>query len=176
MSSSPLPPLEDLALSFRLATRGDVPDIVRMLANDALGAKRETDSSPLPDSYYAAFEAISKDLNNELVLATLAGRTVGVLQLTFILYLTYRGSWRALIEGVRVDSSIRSSGVGRKLVEWAIERAKQRGCHMVQLTSDKARPDAMRFYENLGFVASHEGFKLHLGQISPSEDEQPGIR
>jgi GNAT superfamily N-acetyltransferase len=145
-----------------------------MLANDTIGAKRETYSSPLPNNYYAAFEAISQDPNNELVLATFAGRTVGVLQLTFIPYLTYRGSWRALIEGVRVDPSVRSSGVGRQMFEWAIERAKQRGCHMVQLTSDKARADAIRFYENLGFVASHEGFKLHLAQISASGDEQSG--
>lgn len=113
-------------------------------------------------TYYTAFEAIDRDPNNELVVATLDGRTVGVLQLTFIPYLTYRGRWRALIEGVRVDSSVRSSGIGRMLFEWAIERARQRGCRIVQLTSDKMRPDAIRFYQSLGFVASHEGFKLYL--------------
>lgn len=150
------------ALSFRPATTDDLDDIVRMLADDPLGAKRETYTTPLPETYRRAFESIDKDPNNELVVATLDGRLVGVLQVTFIPYLTYRGSWRALIEGVRVDSSIRSGGIGRKMVEWAIERAKQKGCHMVQLTSDKSRPDAIRFYESLGFVASHEGFKLHL--------------
>ncbi len=153
---------EDPAPTFRLAVRSDVPDIVRMLADDALGVKRESYESPLPESYYTAFEAIGADPNNELVVACLAGRVVGVLQLTFIPYLTYRGSWRALLEGVRVDTSARARGIGRKLIEWAIERARQRGCHLVQLTSDKARVDAIRFYESLGFVASHEGFKLHL--------------
>jgi GNAT superfamily N-acetyltransferase len=152
----------EAALSFRRAIRGDLQDIVRLLADDPLGAKRETYASPLPESYRAAFEAVDGDANNELVVAILGGRVVGVLQVTFIPYLTYRGSWRALIEGVRVDSSIRSGGIGRKMIEWAIERARQRGCHMVQLTSDKSRPDAIRFYENLGFVASHEGLKLHL--------------
>jgi GNAT superfamily N-acetyltransferase len=158
LSASPAEP----ALSFRAATRGDLDDIVRLLADDPLGAKRETYTTPLPESYRRAFESIDKDPNNELVVATLTGRVVGVLQVTFIPYLTYRGSWRALIEGVRVDSSVRSGGIGRRMFEWAIERAKQRGCHMVQLTSDKSRPDAIRFYEGLGFVASHEGLKLHL--------------
>jgi GNAT superfamily N-acetyltransferase len=150
------------ALAFRVATRDDVPEIVRLLADDPLGARRETSASPLPASYYAAFEAIASDPNNELVVATLSGRVVGVLQLTFTPYLTYRGGWRATIEGVRVDASLRSAGIGRTLFEWAIERARQRGCHLVQLTSDKARPDAIRFYQGLGFVASHEGMKLHL--------------
>ena len=90
------------------------------------------------------------------------GRVIGVLQLTFIPYLTYRGGWRALIEGVRVDRRHRSAGIGRRLFEWAIARSRERGCHLVQLTSDKQRPDAIRFYESLGFAASHEGMKLHL--------------
>ena len=149
-------------LSFRPAAREDVPEIVRLLADDPLGAKREAYGSPLPERYYAAFEAIDRDPNNELVVAIQAARVVGVLQLTFIPYLTYRGGWRALIEGVRVDARLRSGGVGRKLFEWAIERARARRCHMVQLTSDKERPDAIRFYEGLGFVATHEGMKLHL--------------
>ncbi len=157
----------DLALIFRRATRSDVPDIVRLLADDTLGAMRESYRLPLPGSYYRAFDAISGDQNNELVVACLAEHVVGVLQLTFIPYLTYRGSWRALIEGVRVDASIRSRGIGRKLFEWAIERARERGCHLVQLTSDKARADAIRFYESLGFVASHEGLKLHLQTSVP---------
>jgi GNAT superfamily N-acetyltransferase len=133
-----------------------------MLANDALGAKREAFVSPLPESYYRAFEAIDRDANNELAVVELEGRIIGVLQLTFIPYMTYRGGWRALIEGVRIDPAVRSRGIGRELFTWAIDRARQRGCHLVQLTSDKARPDAIRFYESLGFVASHEGLKLHL--------------
>jgi GNAT superfamily N-acetyltransferase len=150
------------ALAFRRATRDDLPEIVRMLADDPLGARRETYAVPLPPSYHAAFEAIEADPNNELVVAVLADRVIGVLQLTFIPSITYRGGWRALIEGVRVDASVRSEGIGRRLFDWAIERARERGCHLVQLTSDKARPDAIRFYQSLGFVASHEGLKRSL--------------
>lgn len=136
---------------------------MRLLADDPLGAKREAYALPLPARYYAAFEAIDRDENNELVVVEGADKeVVGMLQLTFIPYLTYRGGWRALIEGVRVAAHLRSSGIGRRLFQWAIERARERGCHLVQLTSDKARPDAIRFYESLGFVASHEGMKLHL--------------
>ncbi len=148
---------------FRHAVRDDLPEIVRMLADDVLGAEREEYVTPLPLSYYTAFEAIGCDPNNELIVIEMNGRVAGVLQLTFIPYITYRGSWRALIEGVRVDPSVRSSGVGRKLLEWAIERARIRGCRLIQLTSDKERPDAIRFYESLGFVASHEGLKLPIG-------------
>lgn len=157
-------------LTFRESRREDLVDIVRMLADDPLGARREEFTSPLPDSYGKAFEAIDSDPNQELIVVEIDGesgeeesrRVVGVLQLTFIPYLTYRGSWRALIEGVRVDSSMRSAGVGRRLFEHAIDRARNRGCRLVQLTTDKSRPDALRFYESLGFVASHEGMKLHL--------------
>ena len=87
---------------------------------------------------------------------------VGVMQLTFIPYLTYQGGWRALIEGVRVASEFRSKGIGREMIQWAIGRARERGCHVLQLTTDKERVDALRFYESLGFAASHEGMKLHL--------------
>ena len=166
MTAATPEPMHGTTPVFRRASRDDLPAIVRMLADDALGAKREAFVSPLPESYYAAFEAIDRDPNNELVVAELDGRVIGVLQMTFIPYMTYRGSWRALIEGVRVDSAVRSSGVGRKLFTWAIDRARERGCHLVQLTSDKARPDAIRFYEGLGFVASHEGMKLHLNHPS----------
>lgn len=147
---------------FRPATRGDVDVIVRMLADDPLGAQRERYASPLPRSYERAFEAIQADPNNELVVAEADGRVVGVVQLTFIPYLTHQGSWRALIEGVRVDASARSQGVGQRMFTWAIERARERGCRIVQLTTDKSRPDALRYYQRLGFVASHEGMKLVL--------------
>ena len=149
--------------TFRPAVAADVPRIVELLADDPLGATREASPAAAVDAAYLdAFAAIDADPNNELVVVELGDEVIGVLQLTFIPYLTYRGGWRALIEGVRVHREHRSGGVGRKLFEWAIERARARGCHMLQLTSDKRRPDAIRFYERLGFVASHEGMKLHL--------------
>ena len=133
-----------------------------MLADDVLGAEREEYTSPLPVSYLSAFDAIDADPNNELIVGELEGRTVAVLQLTYIPNISRRGSWRALVEGVRVDASLRSSGVGRALLGWAIERAREKGCSVLQLTSDKRRREAVRFYESLGFVASHEGMKLDL--------------
>ena len=155
-------PQADGGLSFRRARESDVPDIVRLLADDPLGATRERYATPLPEAYARAFRAIDGDPNNELVVAEQGGRVAGVLQLTFIPSLTYQGGWRALVEGVRVDARLRSQGLGRALFEWAIARARERGCHLVQLTTDKSRADARRFYESLGFVASHEGMKLSL--------------
>ena len=133
-----------------------------MLADDPLGAQREDNRSPLNPAYIEAFEHINKDPNNELVVVEREGQTIGMLQLTFIPYLTHTGSWRCLIEGVRIHKDARGEGLGTQFFQWAIERAKTRGCSLVQLTSDKQRPDAIRFYEQLGFVASHEGFKLKL--------------
>jgi len=150
-------------VSFREAREADVPSIVRLLADDPLGATRETVTEPLPASYLDAFRSIDADANQSLLLACRGEEVVGVLQLTFIPSLTYRGSWRAQIEGVRVASGARSDGVGRRLVEEAVARAEARGCRMVQLTSDKQRPRAIAFYESLGFAATHEGMKLHLG-------------
>ena len=148
---------------FRRATRDDLPSIVAMLADDPLGAQREANTSPLPRCYHDAFDAIDRDPNIELVVAQAGSHgVVGVLQLSFIPNISHQGGWRALIEGVRVAAASRSGGMGRKMLLWAIERARQRGCLMVQLTSDKSRTDAIRFYEGLGFVASHEGLKLHL--------------
>ena len=149
-------------LTFRRAGPQDLPDIVRMLADDVLGSTRERFEEPLPRSYLDAFEAIEADANNELIVADIDGRAVGVLQLTFIPYLTHQGSWRALIEGVRVAASSQGQGIGHALLERAISRARERGCRLVQLTTDKTRSDALRFYESLGFQASHEGMKLPL--------------
>lgn len=155
--------MTELPLTFRQANEDDLPNIVALLADDPLGAKREHYTLPLPDAYRQAFMAIDRDPNNELVVVdTSERRVVAVLQLTYIPYLTYQGSWRMLIEGVRVAAELRSAGVGGRLFRWAIERAQEKGCHLVQLTSDKARPEAIRFYEKLGFRASHEGLKLHL--------------
>lgn len=150
------------AFVFRLGQREDLPAIVRLLADDILGAERERVETPLPARYEAAYQAIAADPNNELVVACLDGEVVGVLQLTFIPSLSYEGSWRALIEGVRVASHLRSQGVGRHLFEWAIARARERDARWLQLTTDKRRTDALRFYQRLGFSASHEGMKLFL--------------
>lgn len=149
-------------LVFRLAGEADLSAIVQMLADDPLGATREEFTEPLPQAYRDAFAAIRTDPNNELIVVEAVGSVIGVLQLTYIPSITYRGQWRALIEGVRIAAQHRGGGVGRQLFTWAIARARKRGCHMLQLTSDKSRPDAIRFYETLGFAASHEGMKLRL--------------
>jgi GNAT superfamily N-acetyltransferase len=149
-------------LVFRDATRADLATIVGLLANDPLGSQREQFESPLPDCYPNAFDAIARDPNNRLIVAEHGGAIVGTLQLTFIPNMTYRGGIRAQIEGVRVDDAYRGKQIGRRLFEWAIAEARRHGCHMVQLTADKTRPDAHRFYESLGFTASHLGMKLRL--------------
>jgi GNAT superfamily N-acetyltransferase len=157
-SDSPSPS----ALTFRSARSEDLPRLVHMLADDPLGARREVVASPLIAGYTEAFAAIDADPNSELIVAVLDGVAVGMLQITFIPGLTYQGRWRALIEGVRVSPVARSQAVGSALLQWAIERARSRGCVMVQLTTNRERVDALRFYERLGFVASHHGMKLHL--------------
>ena len=149
-------------IAFRAARADDLATIVGMLVDDSLGKQRESLDGELPGAYVDAFAEIDRDPNNELLLATLDDAVIGVLQLTFIPYLTYQGSWRLLIEGVRVHESHRGRGVGQAMFEEAIRRARSRRCRIVQLTSDKRRLDAQRFYERLGFVASHEGYKLHL--------------
>ena len=148
---------------FRDARREDVPTIVHLLAADALGATRETTEGPPAEGYLRAFEAIERDPNNRLVVVEDDGSVIGCLQLTFIPGLSYQGGLRMLIEGVRVSESRRGKGIGRRLIEWAVEQARARGCRLVQLTTNKARTDARRFYESLGFTASHEGMKLDLG-------------
>lgn len=155
------------SFKIRPAGESDLFQIVGMLSDDPLGSQRERLDSPLPSSYYAAFEAIEQDVNNELVVAEDEEAVIlAVLQITFTPYITHQGGWRATIEGVRVNRDFRGSGVGRKLFAWAIERAQERGCHLVQLTTDKERPEALRFYESLGFIASHEGMKLKLRDVS----------
>lgn len=131
-----------------------------MLADDHLGARRESPDDP--DSYLPAFEHIDADPNQHLVVAERDGCTVGTLQLTFIPGLSRQGSTRALIEAVRVHADARGCGLGSELIEWAIAEARHRGCAMVQLTTDATRIDAHRFYERLGFEASHLGFKMQL--------------
>ena len=149
-------------ITLRDARREDVPAIVAMLADDALGAAREVMTEPLPASYYAAFDALDRDPNNRLLIAEINGETVGTLQITFIHGLSRQGAKRALIEAVRVASLHRGKGFGEQIIREAVEMARREGCAMVQLTTDKSRKDAHRFYERLGFVASHEGMKLTL--------------
>ena len=147
---------------FRHAIARDLPQLVAMLADDDLGAQREDSSQPLNSNYRAAFDAIDRDPNNILVVAEVEQSIIGMLQLTFIPYLTHIGSWRCLIEGVRIHPDYRGKGLGTTLIEWSIDAARKRQCQIVQLTSDKQRPEALRFYESLGFKATHEGFKLKL--------------
>lgn len=149
-------------IKFRKAERSDVTHIVRLLAEDDIGITREKYGELIQGSYYEAFDIINADKNNYLIVAELDNQIIGTLQITFITYLTYQGGKRASIEGVRTDQSIRGKGIGKIMLEWAIQKAKEEGCHVVQLTTDKRRPDALEFYKKLGFVVSHEGLKLHL--------------
>jgi len=150
-------------VNFRKATIKDVPTIVEMIADDALGSKREKYTIPLPKTYYDAFERIDSDSNQELtVVVDEKDEVLGVFQMTFIPYLTYQGGIRAQIEGVRVHKDHRGHGIGKTIFQWAIQRAKERNAHVLQLTTDKKRPDAIHFYESLGFKASHEGMKMHF--------------
>ena len=149
-------------LLFRTATVDDLPHIVRMLADDFLGTQRERYEDPLPDSYVRAFEEIDADPNNELIVAEMDGKVVGTLQLTFTPSISFQGGKRATVESVRVDKDMRGAGLGREMMLWAIERAQDAGCISMQLTTNAERTDAHRFYERLGFQASHVGMKLKL--------------
>ena len=147
---------------FRPATRADLPAIVRMLADDDLGSQREIVEDPLPDSYFLAFEQINNDPNHELIVAELDGDVIGTLHLMFLPSVSFQGGLRAQIESVRVDKRFQSRGIGSEMMKWAMERARQRGAHVVQLTTHKSRVDAHRFYERLGFKGTHLGMKLSL--------------
>ncbi|MFF4593720.1 GNAT family N-acetyltransferase [Amycolatopsis sp. NPDC001319] len=147
-------------ITVRKARRDDVEAIVRMLVDDQLGATR--DSADDLEPYLRAFDAIDADPQQLLVVATSNDEPVATLQLTIIPGLARQGALRGQIEAVRVRSDHRSAGVGGDLVRWAIDESRRRGCALVQLTSDTSRIAAHRFYERLGFVASHTGFKLHL--------------
>ncbi|MFI9611089.1 GNAT family N-acetyltransferase [Streptomyces sp. NPDC052023] len=147
-------------LEIRAAVTEDLPVIVGMLADDPLGAQRESPDDLTP--YRAALERLAADANQHLVVAVRGDRVVGTLQLTIIPGLSRRGATRSIIEGVRIHSRERGSGLGTQLIEWAVEESRRQGCQLVQLTSDTSRVDAHRFYERLGFTASHVGFKLQL--------------
>ncbi|MEU7610927.1 GNAT family N-acetyltransferase [Micromonospora sp. NPDC049204] len=145
---------------FREAVRADLPGVIALLADDVLGKAR--DFTEVDEAYERAFAAIDADPRNQLIVAEQAGDLVGCLQITYIPGLGRHGSERSLIESVRVHSDRRGQGLGRDLMTWAVDQARQRGCALVQLTTDKTRADAHRFYLGLGFVASHEGMKLAL--------------
>jgi GNAT superfamily N-acetyltransferase len=147
-------------LVIRPATEDDVPAIVALLADDPLGAQRESPGDLAP--YLSALRRLSNDPLQHVVVAVRNGRIVGTLQLTVVPGLSRRGATRSIIEGVRIHADERGSGLGTQLIEWAVEASRREGCQLVQLTSDNTRTDAHRFYERLGFTASHVGFKLHL--------------
>ena len=149
-------------LKFRPAKLEDLPEIVRMLADDFLGATRERYENPLPESYLQAFAEIEADKNNELIVAENDSDIVGTLQITFTPSISFQGGKRATVESVRVDEKYRGHGIGKELMNWAINRAKQENCIAIQLTTNNERTDAHRFYENLGFKGSHLGMKLYL--------------
>jgi len=147
-------------LIIRRATVTDVPGIVAMLADDTLGAVRESPDDLIP--YHRSFKVIDADPHQYLAVAERDGELLGTLQLTFLPGLSRKGALRAQIEAVRVAAAARGLGLGQTLLRWAIDEARSRGCVLVQLTSDKSRTGAHRFYDRLGFTASHEGFKLGL--------------
>lgn len=147
---------------FRRATRDDLPAIVRMLADDELGSSRERDENPLPNSYHQAFDAIEKDPNHELIVAEMNGEVIGTLQLIFLPSISYQGGLRSQVESVRVDKKFQNQKIGSQMMEYAIQQAKARGAHIMQLTTHESRKDAHRFYARLGFKASHVGMKLNL--------------
>lgn len=145
---------------FREAVRADLPAVIALLADDVLGKAR--DLTEVDEAYERAFADITADPRNHLIVADEAGELVGCLQITYIPGLGRHGAERSLIESVRVRSDLRGRGLGRRMMEWAVDQARQRGCALVQLTTDKTRADAHRFYRSLGFVPSHEGMKLPL--------------
>lgn len=152
----------DGIMEIRAAVQSDLAEIVRLLADDELGATRERYEDPLPQAYLDAFSDIQRQVGNSVLVAVDHDKVIGCLQLTIIPGLARLGMKRAQIEGVRVDREYRSQGIGEALFRHAIELAKEQGCGLVQLTTDKSRPDAHRFYDRLGFVRSHEGMKLSL--------------
>ena len=150
------------AVTFREATLADLPAIVTLLAEDTLGEKREDPSPPLDPAYEAAFHTIAANPDQRQLVAERDGTVIGTMQLTFIPGIAFRGAWRGQIEAVRVAGALRGQGIGGEMIDWAVEQCRARGCRMVQLTSDKSRTAAHRFYERLGWARSHEGFKIKL--------------
>jgi ribosomal protein S18 acetylase RimI-like enzyme len=156
-------------ITIRRALRDDVPAIVRLLADDPLGRGREAPDGPLPESYGEAFDKLRRDSNAVLAVVQDASKAViGCLQLNFIVGLSHQGAGRMLIEDVRVDKRYRNRGIGKRLLDWAIDQARQKDCKVVELFAHHSRTDARRFYESLGFEAKHHGMRLLLGGDEPS--------
>ncbi|NTJ67900.1 GNAT family N-acetyltransferase [Agrobacterium rhizogenes] len=149
-------------VEFRRANDADLQAIIALLAEDDLGAGREDTSLPVPDAYRTAFAAINADPNQFLAVVTDSGSVIGTFQITIIPNISRLGALRGQIEGVRIAASHQGKGIGKQTFEWAFDYCRSRGCFLVQLTSDKSRSAALRFYEQLGFVASHIGFKKVL--------------
>lgn len=147
---------------FRRAVPADLPTIVRLLADDELGRRRERPEEPLPESYRKAFEEISADKNHELLVAEVNGHVIGTLQLTFIPSISFQGGLRAQVESVRIAREYQKKGIGSLFIQYVIQRARERGAHVLQLTTHTDRKDAHRFYEKLGFKSTHLGMKLNL--------------
>lgn len=149
-------------LVMRPAREDDLPRIVAMLAQDQMATHHEDPAEPLDPAYLAAFRVLDASPDQILAVAELDGDVVGTLQLSFIPGLSMRGAWRGQIEAVRIDAARRGQGLGASMIDWAVSQCRQRGCLLVQLTSNTARTDAHRFYERLGWKKSHAGFKLML--------------
>jgi ribosomal protein S18 acetylase RimI-like enzyme len=149
-------------LSYRQATAADLPAIIAGLADDELGRQRDNPALPLDKRYLDAFHAIVADPRQQFIVVERGGVIVGFFQLTFIPGLSNKGAWRGLVESVRVMASQRSKGIGEAMIRHAMALCREQGCAVLQLTTDKRRTDAHRFYRKLGFVGSHEGFKIVL--------------
>lgn len=151
-----------MTLHFSRATSSELPEIVSLLQDDVLGRSREKETADSLDDYKHAFHLINDDPNAFIIIGHDNNQLVALAQINFIQYLTYQGGLRAQIEGVRVHRDCRGQGIGQALFKYLITLARERACHLVQLTTDKQRPEAIHFYEQLGFKATHEGFKLTL--------------
>ncbi len=149
-------------VQIRRAEETDLPAIVAMLADDPLGSSREDPTEPLAKAYRDAFAAVDADPNQFLAVMTEGGSVIGTLQISFLAGLSLQGALRGQIEAVRVAADRRGERLGQRLIEWAVEQCRERSCRIVQLTTNKSRQDAHRFYDRLGFKASHIGYKLEL--------------
>ena len=155
-------PIMQTTIQIREATHDDIPAVVHLLLEDELGRQREAVETAVPQSYYDAFAEIEQESNNAVFVAERDGQLIGTFQLIYLPSLSFKGGKRAQIESVRVAEALRGQGIGRVLMAWAIDQARQNGCVMVQLTTNKSRQQARRFYQQLGFSATHEGMKLML--------------
>jgi GNAT superfamily N-acetyltransferase len=151
-----------MTLTFRDAAPDDLPFIIAMVVEDSVISTGDDPADASDADYLDALAAMTSDPNNRMVVAELQGKPVGTIQLTFIPGLMRRGMWRLLVEVVHIAAAHRNKGLGTEMMHWAIDQARTRNCGMVQLTSNKKRVDAHRFYERLGFLKSHEGFKYYL--------------